>query len=56
MAAGDALVTAAGGAVLGLDGQPLKYNRRDTLLSENFLALADPAQPIWRQLLANLPE
>ena len=56
VAAGDALVTAAGGTVIGLDGQPLMYNRRDTLLSENFLVLADPAHTLWSQLLASLPD
>ena len=55
VAAGDALVTAAGGAVLGLDGRPLKYNQRNTLLSENFLAVADPANPLWTRLLRALP-
>jgi 3'(2'), 5'-bisphosphate nucleotidase len=55
VAAGDALVSAAGGAVLGLDGRPLQYNQRDTLLSENFLAVADPAHPLWSKLLQELP-
>ncbi len=55
VAAGDALVTAAGGAVLGLDGRPLQYNRRDTLLSENFIAVADPGHSLWPELLAELP-
>ncbi|HBO14644.1 MAG TPA: 3'(2'),5'-bisphosphate nucleotidase, partial [Halieaceae bacterium] len=40
VAAGQALLEAAGGAVLGLDGQPLRYNARDTLLSPHFLAVA----------------
>lgn len=52
VAAGQALVEGAGGAVLGLDGRPLRYNARDTLLSEPFLALADPARPLWQELLA----
>ena len=52
VAAGDALVAAAGGAVLGLDGKPLRYNQRDTLLSENFIALADPGHPLWSSFLA----
>jgi 3'(2'), 5'-bisphosphate nucleotidase len=52
VAAGDALVAAAGGAVLGLDGKPLRYNQRDTLLSENFIALADPGHPLWAEFLA----
>jgi 3'(2'), 5'-bisphosphate nucleotidase len=52
VAAGDALVTAAGGAVFGLDGAPLRYNARDTLLAEPFLAVGDPAQPVWQELLS----
>ncbi|MEE4108027.1 MAG: 3'(2'),5'-bisphosphate nucleotidase CysQ [Halieaceae bacterium] len=55
VAAGDALVTAAGGAVWGLDGQPLQYNCRDTLLSEHFVAVGDPAAQVWSGLLAELP-
>jgi 3'(2'), 5'-bisphosphate nucleotidase len=54
VAAGDALVCAAGGEVLGLDGQPLKYNARDTLLSPHFLAVGDREAPLWSALLAAL--
>lgn len=50
VAAGQALVEAAGGAVVGMDGQPLRYNCRDTLLSPNFLAIADPEADLWRSL------
>lgn len=52
VAAGDALVTAAGGAVLGLDGLPLRYNARDTLLNAPFLAVGDPGQSLWATLLS----
>jgi 3'(2'), 5'-bisphosphate nucleotidase len=54
VAAGDALVTAAGGALWGLDGKPLAYNARDTLLSRHFLAVGDPANPLWPTLLQAL--
>ena len=54
VAAGDALVTAAGGAVLGLDGEVLRYNSRDTLLSPPFLAIGDPQAGVWRELLGTL--
>ena len=54
VAAGQALVEAAGGAVLGLDGKPLRYNARDTLLSPSFLAFADPAASLWSRLPADL--
>lgn len=52
-AAGQALLEASGGALLGLDGSPLRYNCRDTLLSADFLAMGDPAHPLWAQLLAS---
>ncbi|MFO7552718.1 MAG: 3'(2'),5'-bisphosphate nucleotidase CysQ [Haliea sp.] len=51
--AGQALLEAAGGSVLGLDGKPLRYNCRDTLLSPHFLAVADADSPLWQELLAN---
>lgn len=50
VAAGQALVEAAGGAVLGLDGQPLRYNCRDSLLSPYFHAIAEPDNPLWQGL------
>jgi 3'(2'), 5'-bisphosphate nucleotidase len=49
-AAGQAIVEGAGGAVLGLDGKPLTYNARDTLLSPHFHAVADPSQSLWNLL------
>ena len=54
-AAGQALLEAAGGAVLGQDGRPLRYNQGDSLYSPNFYAIADPDAPLWRQLLAREP-
>lgn len=42
-AAGQAIVEAAGGAVLDPRGRPLRYNQRDTLLNGDFVALGDPA-------------
>jgi len=42
VAAGDALVHAAGGVLVGLDGLPLKYNARQTFISEPFVAVRDP--------------
>lgn len=54
VAAGDALVTAAGGALWGLDGAPLRYNDRDTLLSRQFVAVGDPAPALWSSLLQAL--
>ena len=41
VAAGDALVTAAGGKVTNLKGERIQYNRRASLLSEPFVAGGD---------------
>lgn len=40
-AAGQAILEAAGGAVLDPQGRPFRYNQRDTLLNGDFVALAD---------------
>jgi len=50
-AAGQAVLEAAGGSVIGLDGKPLRYNCGDSLYSPAFYALADAGHPLWRQLL-----
>jgi 3'(2'), 5'-bisphosphate nucleotidase len=50
-AAGQAVLEAAGGCLLGLDGKPLRYNCGDSLLSPPFYALADASHPLWSQLL-----
>jgi 3'(2'), 5'-bisphosphate nucleotidase len=47
-AAGQAILEAAGGAVLDPQGRPFRYNQRDTLLNGDFLALGDAALP-WRE-------
>ena len=39
VAAGDAIVHAAGGKLVGLDGLPFKYNSREKLISEPFIAV-----------------
>lgn len=49
-AAGQAILEAAGGAVLDPRGRPLRYNQRDTLLNRDFIALGDPDLP-WREWL-----
>jgi 3'(2'), 5'-bisphosphate nucleotidase len=49
-AAGQAIVEAAGGAVLDPQGEPLRYNRRDTLLNGDFIAIGDASLP-WRSWL-----
>jgi 3'(2'), 5'-bisphosphate nucleotidase len=50
-AAGQAVLEAAGGALLGMDGRPLRYNARETLLSPPFYGLAEPGHPLWQRLL-----
>jgi 3'(2'), 5'-bisphosphate nucleotidase len=42
-AAAQAVVTAAGGRVITLDGAPLEYNRKESLLNPEFLVIADPS-------------
>ena len=48
-AAGQAIVEAAGGVLLDLQGRPFRYNQRDSLLNGDFIAVGD------RSLLARLP-
>ena len=49
-AAGQALLEAAGGALLGMDGEPFRYNATETLLNPDFYAISDADNPIWRGL------
>ena len=42
-AGGQAIVEAAGGVVVGVDGKPLTYNQRDSFANPPFYALADIA-------------
>ncbi len=44
-AAGQAILEAAGGAVLDPQGRPFRYNQRDTLLNGDFIALGDTSLP-----------
>jgi 3'(2'), 5'-bisphosphate nucleotidase len=48
--AGHAVVLAAGGQVIGMDGQPLPYNGKDSLLNPHFIAYADSSRD-WRSYL-----
>jgi len=48
-AAAQAVVEAAGGAVTTLDGLPLRYNERDTLLNPHFLVSGDTSRR-WHAL------
>jgi 3'(2'), 5'-bisphosphate nucleotidase len=43
-AAAQAVLEIAGGAVTTLDGQPLRYNQRDTLLNPSFIAYGDASR------------
>ncbi len=49
-AAAQCVLEQAGGAVIGIDGEPLAYNRKDSLLNGDFLALGDVQLP-WRNWL-----
>jgi 3'(2'), 5'-bisphosphate nucleotidase len=42
-AAGQALLVAAGGQVTRVDGHPLRYNCRETILNGDFLAFSEPS-------------
>lgn len=50
-AAGQCVLEQAGGAVLGFDGQPLRYNTRESLLNPDFFAVGD-READWSALLA----
>ncbi len=49
-AAGQAILEAAGGVVLNLDGSPFRYNTKESLLNPHFIALANRDLP-WRSWL-----
>lgn len=49
-AAGQCVLEEAGGAVLDLQGQPLRYNQREGLINPDFIALGDVELP-WREWL-----
>ena len=50
-AAGQCVLHAAGGVLLAADtGKPFRYNRRESLLNGDFIALGDPGLP-WRDWL-----
>ncbi len=49
-AAGQAVVEAAGGAVMRCDGSALSYNTKESLLNPHFLVVGDPAHD-WQQYL-----
>lgn len=52
-AAGQAVLEAAGGGLVGLDFKPLRYNQRASLINPPFYALAN-RQWDWQSLLAGL--
>jgi 3'(2'), 5'-bisphosphate nucleotidase len=49
-AAAHAVVSAAGGVVVELNGEPLRYNTRESLLNPFFVAYGDPGRD-WLALL-----
>jgi 3'(2'), 5'-bisphosphate nucleotidase len=50
-AAGQCVLEQAGGAVIGFDGRPLRYNARESLINPDFLAVGD-READWSALLA----
>jgi 3'(2'), 5'-bisphosphate nucleotidase len=48
-AAAHAVVNAAGGQIITLNGEPLQYNRKESLLNPEFLVIADPSRD-WLNL------
>jgi len=51
-AAGQCLVEEAGGAMVDLEGLPLRYNRAERLINPPFLAFGDPARDWLRHVRA----
>ena len=49
-AAGQAVLEAAGGCVVDLQGHPLRYNTRAELLNPHFVAFADRSRSWWQLL------
>lgn len=51
-AAGQCILTEAGGTVVDLQGRPLQYNCKDSLLNPEFIALADASNlELWLNIL-----
>lgn len=55
IAAAHAVLLAAGGDVWAVDGAPLTYNTKDSVLNPEFIAVSDRAFP-WRERLPAVPE
>lgn len=53
-AAAQCVVEQAGGAVVDLDGQPLRYNTKPSILNPHFLAYGDKSRP-WVAAAAGIP-
>lgn len=54
IAAAHAVLAAAGGGVWTVDGQPLEYNRKSSVLNPEFFAVADGSYP-WQERLPEVP-
>ena len=55
IAAAHAVLAAAGGDVWAVDGSPLAYNSKESVLNPEFIAVADAAFP-WKKRLPPIPE
>ena len=49
-AAAQAVVECAGGKVVGVDGEPIKYNAKENILNPHFLVYGDASRD-WTSLL-----
>ncbi len=54
-AAGQCVLEQAGGAVLDMSGEALRYNTKESLLNPDFLACGDPSVP-WTKLIGHPDE
>jgi 3'(2'), 5'-bisphosphate nucleotidase len=54
IAAAHAVLAAAGGDVWTVNGEPLRYNAKESFLNPEFFAVADGAFP-WRERLPRVP-
>ena len=55
IAAAHAVLAAAGGDVWAVDGSPLAYNTKESVLNPEFFAVADASFP-WRDRLPAVPD
>ena len=52
-AASQAILESAGGSMIDLDGQPIRYNTKNGLLNPHFLAFGDPEKNWLKSALSD---